>query len=148
MAVDLSMFCKEIRNWFDKERYFGTFEVKDGVFNMSGVNIAENQYYRIVGSVFNDGVYKHPATGLTDEVFDGAVWTMAVPQGVLDLLEEINAWVDKYANDAQANGPYTSESFGGYSYTKAGGAGTGDANDPTTWMGHFRGRLNRWRKIR
>lgn len=148
MAVDLSMFCKEIRNWFDKERYFGTFEVKDGVFNMSGVNIAENQYYRIVGSVFNDGVYKHPATGLTDEVFDGAVWTMAVPQGVLDLLEEINAWVDKYANDAQANGPYTSESFGGYSYTKAGGAGTGDANDPTTWMGHFKGRLNRWRKIR
>lgn len=148
MAVDLSMLCKEIRNWFDKERYFGTFEVKDGVFNMSGVNIVENQYYRIVGSVFNDGVYKHPATGLTDEVFDGAVWTMAVPQGVLSLLDEINAWVDKYASDAQVNGPYTSESFGGYSYTKAGGAGTGDANDPTTWMGHFRGRLNRWRKIR
>ena len=39
--------------------------------------------------------------------------------------------------------PYQSESFGGYSYTKA-SASNGDQVD---WKTVFRSRLNRWRKI-
>lgn len=148
MAIDLSTLCKELKNWFERECHFGVFRIEDGALNAPHVQIADGQYFRIAGSVFNDGVHQYPATNLTDETFDGAIWTMAVPREVLDLLDEINAWLDKYAADSQADSPYASESFGGYSYTKASGSGTGDASDPSTWMGHFKGRLNRWRKIR
>lgn len=145
--ITLSELCKELNNWFDQKRYFGLFTIQNGELNTAKCPIAKGQFFRIAGSVFNDGVYRYPVSGLKDEVFDGAVWAMAVPKEIVDLLAEINEWVEKYANNAQVNGPFTSESFGGYSYTKAGNS-TGDANDPTTWMGHFRGRLNRWRKIR
>lgn len=145
--VGIAELCNELNNWFDKKRYFGKFTISDGGINTVNCPLIRGQYFRVIGSVFNDGVYRYPVSGMKDEVFEGAVWAMAIPKEVTDLLSEINTWVDTYANDPQVKGPYTSESFGGYSYSKAGSM-TGDANDPTTWMGHFKGRLNRWRKIR
>lgn len=92
----------------------------------------------MVGSVFSDGVHRYPATGLPDETFDGAVWAMAVPEDVIRLAEEISDYRKKY-NDA----PYTSESFGGYSYTR----GTSPSGLPLGWMQVFAARMNRYRKI-
>ena len=137
----LTEICAELRNWF---------VVPDGVhiqtYTISGGSIAplgflqEGQYFRIIGSVFNDGVHQYPASDLTDEVFHGAVWAMAVPPAVIDLAVEI----EEYNNsDAGKASPYTSESFGGYSYTKA----TDASGAPISWKKVFASRLAKWRKL-
>lgn len=136
----LSELCRELRNWFEQDIVFNTFTVKDGTLK---VPEAQNgQYIRIVGSVFNDGVYKYPVENLTDETFKGAVWLMAVPPEVVSLSEEIDNWQKKNADILLS--PYQSESFGGYSYTKASGSESGSG---TTWKSAFSDRLARWRKI-
>jgi hypothetical protein len=86
---------------------------------------------------------------LTDEVFDGAIWLMAIPKDVLILSEEIDAWIEKYGGvDSVAMSPYNSESFGGYSYSKSGGGSSDGTSKAGTWQGAFATRLNEWRKIR
>lgn len=145
----LTELCKELNNWFDKKRIFGTFTIQDGeLMNMSNI-LQEGQYFRIVGSVFNDGVYQYPVTNLTDEEFDGAVWTMAVPPSVVDLAGQISDWQSKYGGvDGVAMSPFQSESFGGYSYTKkSGGSSNGSADTSGSWQGAFACELNKWRKI-
>ena len=139
--MTLSELCKELRNWFDVSRHFDTFKIENGGIDLSAF-VQEGQYFRIVGSVFNDGVYQYPATDLHDEEFYGAVWAMAVPADIITLLGDITAYTEKYAD--QINNPFSSESFGGYTYSKASG---GNGADPASWQGHFRAQLNRWRKI-
>ena len=143
--MKLADLCAEIRNYFVKSKVFGTFRIEDGVVDFS--DIQAGQFFRIVGSVFNDGVYVYPASGLIDEEFEGAVWLMAVPPAVLDLLEDINAWLSDPKVVEAMSRPYQSESFGGYSYTKASGGGSASGN-ALTWQSQFASRLNRWRKIR
>ena len=138
----LTEICAELRNWF---------VVPDGVhigtYTISGGSIApldflqEGQYFRIVGSVFNDGVYQYPATSLTDEVVEGAVWAMAVPPTLIALSAEIKAYND---SDAGKPSPYASESFGGYSYQKF---TDGNGGDGSRWQKAFASRLNKWRKL-
>lgn len=137
----LTEICAELRNWF---------VVPNGVhiqtYTISGGSIApldflqDGQYFRIIGSVFNDGVHQYPDSGLTDEVFHGAVWAMAVPPAVIDIATEI----EEYSRiDAGKASPYTSESFGGYSYTKA----TDTNGTPIGWQKAFASRLNKWRRL-
>lgn len=140
--MNLSEICKELNNWFDTERRFGTFTISDG--SLEADFLQDGQYFRIVGSVFNDGVYTYPVSSLTDEAFDGAVWAMAVPPDVLQLEVDVNAWQEKYG-DAAAS-PFQSESFGGYSYSKGAAANAGESG--VTWQGAFASRLNQWRKVR
>lgn len=136
----LSEVCDELHNWFETDKRFGTFEVAGGEITLDFLK--PGQYFRIVGSTFNDGVWQYPTSGLTDETFEGAVWPMAVPPAVVALAAEIEGWEGKYG--AAVDSPYTSESFGGYSYTKAGSA---DSLGAGGWRGQFRSRLNLWRKI-
>lgn len=141
----LTELCQELRNWFDCERHFGTFEIAGG--NITAPFLAEGQYFRIIGSLFNDGVHQYPAYDLQAETFDGAVWALAIPQPVIKLAQEIQAWRDKYeAADSVAMSPFASESFGGYSYTKASGSSS-DGSGSVTWQAAFKTRLNAWRKI-
>ena len=147
----LTELCKELNNWFDKDRIFGEFKIEDGELAGMADHLQDGQYFRIVGSVFNDGVHQYPAVNLEDEEFDGAVWVMAVPPSVIALANEIQAWQDKYGGvDGQAMSPYQSESFGGYSYTKKSGAGSygGSGSDSSTWQGAFVSQLNKYRRIR
>ena len=137
----LTEICAELRNWF---------VVPDGVhiqtYTISGGSIApldflqEGQYFRIIGSVFNDGVHQDPASDLTDEVFHGAVWAMAVPPTLIALSAEI----EEYNKSAGKPSVYTSESYpNGYSYTRA-----TDANGvPLSWQKAFASRLSKWRKL-
>lgn len=141
--MNLTELCAHLRNWFvrsDADRRVGTFEIVGGCIDLPW--LADGQYFRIIGSVFNDGVWQNPAVGLTDEVFDGAVWAMAVPPDVVSLADEITAWETKYADAAQS--PYKSESFGGYTYTKD---DSSTAEGGLSWTTVFKGRLRPWRKL-
>ena len=107
------------------------------------------QYFRVMGSLFNDGVHQYGNDFLNDEDFTGSVWSLAIPVAVIKLSEDIDAWRAKYeAPDSSAMSPYMSESFGGYSYSKGSaisGTGTGGA---TSWRTSFASRMNAWRKLR
>lgn len=140
----LGDLCKELNNWFAKEKQFGKFTIAGGSLNVSGAQ--EGQYIRIIGSVFNDGVYEYPTKNLKDETFEGSIWLLAIPTEVLKLNEEIEAWKEKYSEVMDS--PYQSESFGGYSYTKASTSGSGAVGQSgITWQSTFADRLSHWRKI-
>lgn len=147
----LSELCKEINNWFNynQPKYFGDFVISNGELT-GDYGLQDGQYFRIAGSIFNDGVHKYPATDLSDETFNGALWAMAIPSEVIALADEIEAWKAKYQSlDSPAMSPYNSESFGGYSYSKSGGASASGTVDLSgTWQGAFADRLNQWRRIR
>lgn len=96
------------------------------------------QYVRIIGSVLNDGVYQYPLTGLTDETFTGTVRLLAIKKAVLEMVPEIEAWCEKNQPTA-----FTSESFGGYSYSKA----TNADGVAASWQDVFRARLAPYRKM-
>ena len=130
-----------IHNYFEYRKVKGTFSISSGVLEADF--IAENQYVRIVGSIFNDGVWKYPTDTLTDETFTGEVWLLAIPPAVTKTVAEIEAWME--ANKDAVESPYTSESFGGYSYSK-GGTENGAKSDPG-WESIFGSKLNRWRKL-
>lgn len=146
----LTQICAEIRNYFssERDRIIGDFEIVDGNI-VPPVSILDNQYYRIVGSVFNDGVHKYGDASdiLVDEPkFHGAVWLMRVPEDVINLATEIAEWQNK--NGDVLASPYQSESFGGYSYSKASGGSTaGGGVSDYGWKNAFASRLNRYRKI-
>lgn len=142
----LTELCHELNNWFDTERHFGLFTIENGELSVSFLQ--NGQYFRIVGSVFNDGVHQYPDTRLSDETFDGAVWAMAVPPAIMTLNQDIMAWQRKYGTaDSEAMSPFTSESFGGYSYSKSSGSSGSDTGG-VSWKTAFASRLNQWRKIR
>lgn len=131
--------CAECKNYFTVDTFFGKFTITDGVISLPSC-IKDGQYYRIVGSIFNDGVYQAPTSDLTDETFDGAVWAMAVPPNVVALAAEIEEY---NKSDAAQISPYTSESFGGYSYSR-----NTDSNGlPIQWKTVFVNKLNRYRRI-
>lgn len=193
MEFLINEMCDTVNNYFDRERRFGRFEIKNGYLNAPDLDIKENQYFRICGSLYNDGIYKiiheKPVTWqqmtsgsweiatdkewevenkpikswceannipwanltddrwndldtgvkrfkrgeLTDEIFDGAVWLLAIPQDFIKLSEEIA----EYKQNNKPSG-YTSESFGGYSYTK---------KEDSGWQGIFKKALHRFRKM-
>ena len=137
--MDLTNLCAELRNYFETKKRFGTFTISGGSISPSDF-LLDGQYFRIVGSVFNDGVHRHPAHDLTDETFDGAVWAMAVPPAVIDLATEIEEY---NKSDVGKPSPYISENFGGYGYTKA----TDENGLPAGWRSVFRSELNKWRKL-
>nr|DAU34927.1 MAG TPA: Protein of unknown function (DUF3199) [Caudoviricetes sp.] len=139
----LEQVLRHLNNWFLVEIHEGTFTVENGSITLPFLQT--NQYFRICGSVFNDGLHQYPVTDLTDGTFTGTVWVLAVPKAVVTLSEDIAAWEKK--NGEAVLSPYTSESFGGYSYTKASG-GKADTSAVTGWQDAFKSRLNDWRKLK
>lgn len=144
----LTELCQELRNWFDLDRKYGTFTISGGVLQADF--LLAGQYYRIKGSIFNNGVHKYGEETLDDEVFTGEVWAMGIPKAVIALAAQITAWREKYENvNSQAMSPFQAESFGGYSYEKnSTSSARGSATStPTGWKAIFASELNRWRKI-
>jgi hypothetical protein len=141
----LTELCQELRNWFVHKKYIGTFSIENG--KITADFLADGQYFRIIGSIFNDGVHQYPTTGLADEVFDGEVWALAIPQAVINLDTVISEWQQKYGGaDSFALSPFQSESFGGYSRSK-GASGNANGNAGVSWQSAFASQLNKWRKI-
>lgn len=135
-----------LNNWFAVGRYDDTYTIEDGKLTLPF--LVNGQYFRILGSLLNDGVYKYAngtaldETGteitLIDETFDGSVWALAIPKGFLSMVEEITAWTAKNGD----GGAYTSESFGGYSYSKA----TNSKGMAVGWRDVFAAQLAPWKK--
>lgn len=147
----LTEICAEIKNYFtwDKDKHIGDFSIADGMIVPSFD--LPTDYIRIVGSHLNDGVHKVSDADLIDEdTFHGAVWVMSPPKDFLTLVNDISAWQAKYAGiDSTLMSPFQSESFGGYSYSKAsGGSSQGSGSSAPTWQSTFAKRLNVYRKIR
>lgn len=148
----LNEICAEVRNYFvlSGDVLVGDYTISDGVI-VPSVPLLEEQYFRIVGSVFNDGVHKSGDV-LTDEPqFHGAVWLMRIPKDFLQLADEIAQWQAKHGGvDSAAMSPYNSESFGGYSYTKGtrASASGGSSGSSVSWKDVFAQRLNVYRRIR
>ena len=137
----LSVICAEVRNYFcraDDIRH-GEFNIKNGCIAPLDF-LKEGQYFRIVGSTFNDGVHQYPAADLTDETFTGSVWAMKIPPAFIALADKIKAFDE---SDAAKPSAYTSEAFGGYSYTKA----TGANGAPMRWQDVFKKELNTYRRM-
>ena len=135
--MPLFEMCAECKNFFSTEndRHKGTFTVKDGAFAPLDF-LQEGQYFRVVGSTYNDGVYQYPDANLTDETFTGEVWAMRVPPAFIELSERIDARMAKHEETLKT--PCTSESFAGYSYTIA---------QNQSAMQIFSRELNKWRKL-
>lgn len=143
MERALTAVCDYLNNYFevDGAGETGHFVVEN--HTIACPFLADGQYFRIVGSVFDDGVHKYPVYDLQNEAFDGVIYPLAIPDSFLELVTQI----EEYMNNPQnAPSPYTSESFAGYSYTKASG-GNSNSNVAADWHDVFRKRLNRWRKV-
>ena len=150
--MGLTELCQELRNWFERDKFFGEFTVESGAIIVPDGSLQNGQFFRVIGSVFNDGVHKYgeDADELTDEVFEGAIWSMAVPPAVIELSERIKEWSNQYGDSVSSPYQSMSEAFGSYSrsWAKA-SSGSGNANSGSgpTWQSTFASELNRWRKI-
>lgn len=137
----LNELCLELNNFFEYARYIGDINIENG--NVQTELLQDGQYFRIVGSVFNDGVYQYPTTDLHDETYHGGLWALAIPKEVIALADEVKDWQTKYGG-LDSLSPYQSESFGGYSYTKASGLGSSTAG----WQDVYKSKLDNWRKLK
>lgn len=135
----LETILRHLNNWFVHEIHADTYTVVNGGFELPFLQ--HGQYFRVIGSVFNDGLHRYPSGNLMPETFEGVIQALAIPQAVIDLAGEIDEWMKK---NPAALTPYNSESFAGYSYAKATDPNTGGA---AGWQTVFRSRLNRWRKL-
>ena len=141
-----------IHNWFERESIEASgCAIEDGALPASiADSLLYGQWYRIEVSYLNDGLHQHPATDLNDEVFDGTSSKLAIPSAVINLADEIGEWRDAYEASAlkALEGPYSSESFGGYTYSlRDDGTAQGASGGLTGWQAMFASRLNPWRKI-
>lgn len=135
----LEAMLTHLHNWFPVRngKHAGAFVIASGVLSPD-IGLVSGQYYRIRGSIFNDGLHRiDGGEAMTDEAFTGEVWALSIPKAVQELAEEITAW-----RESNPETDKTSESFGGYSYSRAqsetGGVGG--------WQAAFAGRLNAWRR--
>jgi len=141
--MDLTSMCRIVNNYFVKEKVSGTFDLNP---NVAPISLIENQYFRIVGSIMNDGVYRNDAESLstlTAEEFQGEIWSMAVPRDFLTLCEEIEAFNTKMNEIASKDNGFTSENFDGYSYSKASSLSPALQQE---WS-NINSRLNNYRRI-
>ena len=152
----LETILRTINNFFVVGIYEGTCVVENGgislpflvpgqYFRVFGSVLNDGVYFRVFGSVLNDGVYQYPTTALQDEAFDGVIWALAIPQALIRLSYDIDEWINQ--NREAVYSPYKSESCGGYSYTKADGRG-GDDGTAATWEDVFAVQLAPYRKPR
>lgn len=148
----LEQLLMHLKNWFlvPGGIHEDTYTIKDGSIALPFLE--NGQYFRIIGSVFNDGLYEYfdgnaicesgNEAVLTEETFEGAIWALAVPKSIISMAKEMEEWETK--NGAAVSSPYQSESFGGYSYSKTAGKNGGAM---TVWDA-FASRLNAYKKTR
>ncbi len=155
MMID--QVCAHIHNYFETDAntgermiYPGTYTIENGVITLPF--LINGNYFRIMGSELNDGVYEYPVTVeagkdpiLMDEVFKGVIWKMRPPKEFLKIVAEIEDWMDKYGETMR--NPYQSEDvIGVYRYTKmTSGKVTGDYI--ATWQNVYKDQLKEWRRL-
>lgn len=139
----LKEICDYLHNYFVENIYEREFSVLDGHINIDGIKVADGQYCMIEGSVFNDAIFMHPSENLKDEVFVGAFFTLRIPPDVRIITQETIEWEKE--NEKVLNSPLQSESFGGYSYSKA--TSQTSPSGQLSWRDVFADRLARYKKL-
>lgn len=144
--MKLDFYCADLKNYFitdfDKDLYFGEFVIANNIITLDFLET--NQYFRIVGSKFNDGVYKYDnKLTLVDETFSGAIWAMSVPPDFLAAVKEAEDYLTAHPTGIE----FQSESFGGYSYTRNQG---GKSTSTGFWFlpNTIAQKLNQYRRMR
>lgn len=135
----LEAVLTHLHNWFPVKggKHAGEFTIASGMPDVDF--LADGQYFRIKGSVFSDGL--HVFNGgemLQGEMFEGEIWALAIPADIKALAVEVGEYQEKNPISDK-----TSESFGGYSYTRA----SGSSGVPAGWQGAFASRLAPYRRI-
>lgn len=146
----LEQVLNHIHNWFVYDEIGVSHCAVEGGSLPASVSIPEGAWYRIQGSLLNDGLHQHPAADLMDETFDGTITVCAIPNALLSVVEEIEDWQLHYseARRKALSSPYSSESFDGYSYTLKDFSGASSASGGLSgWQAAFASRLNPFRKI-
>lgn len=149
---DVCQYCKNY--FFRPDRaYTGAFSIAGGTLTgvIDGVSVTlsdmvkPGQYYLIAGSDLNDVIHQYGREDdeLEDEMFYGNIFPLSIPKAFLALVQEIADWQTK--NGKIVTSPYSSESFGSYSYTKA--SGLSSESGAASWVNAFQGRLTQWRKL-
>lgn len=146
----LEKAMRYVNNRFDRDGNGNWVGSKSGAFSVSGgaleiAGVPEGQYFWVEGSVLNDGLHRMGDTDMADEEFEGRVVLLRVPRDFVELCEEIAAWQE--ANADVLDSPLQSESFGGYSYSKASGGSQGNETPAAGWQLHFGAQLRPFRKL-
>jgi hypothetical protein len=163
MLLDMMRECRNFFEYRMKDSYYdkkgnlvsyitefeGDYTIATGVLSTLDTSIKTGQYIAIYGSVLNDGIWKVGAsgaitsdiTGVTaqDETFHATVYPLKVPPDFVLLATEIAAW----RTAMKESSPYASESFLGYSYSKAQRQGGGNI----TWQQQYADRLAPYRRM-
>lgn len=146
----LEEVMRYINNRFDEDAHgipygsaSGSFSIEGGTLEVDGLQ--EGQWFWVEGSVLNDGLHLYRDTDLRDEQFEGRVVFLRVPDAVVRLADEIEGWCA--ANAATIGSPLQSESFGGYSYSRAAGGAQGNETPATAWQLQFGAMLRPYRKL-
>lgn len=137
MAVSVAAVMRHINNYFQVGSISGMIVISGNAI----VPAPESPWCYVSGSWLHDGVWQvlggklqSMPGDLPDEEFDGRVWLLKPPADFLTLCEEISQYDDK-----NPVGAYTSEKFGGYSYTRAG--------EVKSWMTAFAEKLWPYRRM-
>lgn len=139
----LEEVLRYVNNRFERGSVSGSFAAENGMMDVPGA--VDGQYFWVEGSVLNDGLHRYPADDMEDEEFVGRVVLLAVPRALVALADEISEWCA--ANADAISGPYQSESFGGYSYTRASGGAEDNQAPAASWQLQFGARLRPYRKL-
>lgn len=143
-----------LHNWFARTKWTVTgCTISDGALPSAvASSIPQGAFYRVEGSLLNDGLHVmgDKDDEFEDESFDGRITLCAIPKALIALTDEIDAWQKK--NGDIMEGPYTSESFGGYTYkvktsSDFGFSQSGGSSTLSGWRLVFRDRLNPWRRM-
>lgn len=137
MAATIGSVMRHCRNYFEAGYLDGTFAIRNGSIDHPA--LTDGRYIAIQGSARNDGVHRIGTDALVTEDFTGRVWVLSPPAAFVDLCGQIAEYDAK--NPA---GALQSESFGNYSYTRAGDSATGGA---ATWQTAFARQLADYQRI-
>ncbi len=143
---DITRICTLLHNFFtDKDHiFYNNYNIHNNILNFNFIKYG--QYFRITGSVFNDGVYcniPEDLKRLKDETFKGAIWLMNVPADFIRLCEELEMFNAKIAELSGNFRGYSSESWGGYSYNLP----TSAPSYMQDWQNKLKQAMNSYRKI-
>lgn len=146
----LEEVLRYVNNRFDRDAKGNSYGSKSGTFDVVGgtlelAGLAAGQHFWVEGSALNDGLHSYPPSDMADETFEGRVVFLRVPRAVVSLADEIAAWCEE--NASVVDSPLNSESFGGYSYSKASGGSQGNETPAAAWQVHFGARLRPFRKL-
>jgi hypothetical protein len=120
--ANLTRICAKLKNHFLRNKYEGEFTLVSGT---APLELLDGQFFVIVNSNLNDGVFQNTAESLAKiqpETFTGRIWTMKVPVDFLELVEDIDMLNAKVEELGLLDKGYASESFGGYTYSLQSGA--------------------------